>query len=209
MDVHELAMRLREKNPGLKLNKALDQAEHMLSELQAVPKELRPAKFAELQVPDYNMSQIRELLPGVVNGIGENEKFAVGVGDREKDQPRIAPGPAGRGKKKPRVRLSPTNSERLNRGLVELDFPAFKVHMLLWKWRGAPGPGKLPFFTLKSLIRFCATDRNVIRRSLTELVLKGWIKRNGYNPHEKNELYRLVPIKDVPKPGESAKGAAS
>ncbi|MBA7706823.1 hypothetical protein ES703_115680 [subsurface metagenome] len=169
---------------------------------------LRQARFLESQVPDYNTSRLGDVFADAARQMRETGVNPLDRGAREKDQPRIPPGRAKRGKKKPRVRLSPTNSERMNRALVELSLPAFKIHTLLWKWRGAPAKGKLPFFTLKSLVRFVRLDRNTVRKGLRELVSLGWVVRLGYNPHEKNELYRLVPIADVPKPGESVKDAA-
>lgn len=133
---------------------------------------------------DPNMSRIGELLPGVLE-----------AGRRAKEV---------RGK--PHVRLSPTNSERMNRALRELEPAAFKIHMLLWKWRGAPGPGRLPFFTIHGLSRFCSLTRPTIRSGVRELVGKGWIRKRGYNKHVKNELYGLVPIRDVKKPAEKPSG---
>ncbi len=134
--------------------------------------------------------------------------------------------PAGRpGRKKkvqaaPRIRLYPTNSHRLNRALVELTPMTFKVHQLLWQWRGAPSRGSLPSFTIKSVARFCATDRKVVRRAMIELTTKGWIEQAAYDKHHKNRLYKLVPIKNVRVPydrrtvrrafdAESAPGAAA
>lgn len=99
-----------------------------------------------------------------------------------------------------RVR-SPTNSERLNRALVELNSGAFKVHVLLWKWRGAPARGLLPFFTVHSLSRFCEMSRPTVRSALNELIQKGWIRPEGYNKHHKNTLFRLVNVREIPAPG--------
>jgi len=109
----------------------------------------------------------------------------------------------GRGR---RYRLSPTNSERMNRALAELGPSAFKVHTLLWKWRGAPARGLLPFFTIRSLGKFCRLTRPTVRAAVAELVGGGWIAKLGYNKHEKNELYRLVPIRDVKKTADSPEG---
>lgn len=95
---------------------------------------------------------------------------------------------------------SPTSSERLNRALVELSSAACKIHLLLWKWRGAPAKGLLPFFTIHSLSRFCSMSRPTVRLALRELLHKGWIRPEGYNKHHKNTLYRLVPIRKVPQP---------
>ncbi len=123
------------------------------------------------------------------------------TGPRDKGEPRPKPGPAARGKRKPTVRTTPTRKHRLNRALVELESAAFKVHTLLWEWRGAAARGNLPFFTLKSLARFCGTDRNVIRRAIAELISKGWIEPAPYDCHKKNSLYQLVPIEDIRIPG--------
>lgn len=101
-----------------------------------------------------------------------------------------------------RVRY-PTNSERLNRALVELGLSAFKVHVLIWKWRGAPARGTLPFFTIRSLEKFCHLTRPTIRVALDELTAKGWIVRKKYNPRHKNTLYSLVAIRDIPAPYKS------
>ncbi|MBA7699209.1 hypothetical protein ES703_107899 [subsurface metagenome] len=95
---------------------------------------------------------------------------------------------------------SPTNSERLNRALAELRPGAFKVHLLLWQWRGAPARGLLPFFTIHSLARFCRLSRPTVRMGLRELMHKGWIRPERYNKHHKNTLFRLVAIRKVPAP---------
>ncbi|MBA7693477.1 hypothetical protein ES703_102059 [subsurface metagenome] len=95
---------------------------------------------------------------------------------------------------------TPTNSERLNRALAELRPGAFKVHLLLWQWRGAPARGLLPFFTIHSLARFCRLSRPTVRMALRELMHKGWIRPEGYNKHHKNTLFRLVSIRKVPAP---------
>lgn len=99
---------------------------------------------------------------------------------------------------------SPTNSERLNRALAELGLSAFKVHTLIWKWRGAPARGTLPYFTIRSLEKFCHLTRPTIRVALQELTRKGWIERLPYNPHHKNTLFRLVPVRKIPPPLEAA-----
>lgn len=96
-----------------------------------------------------------------------------------------------------RIRRWPTNSERMNRALTELDPSAFKIHLLLWKWRGAPARGTLPYFTIHSLSKFCSMTRPTVRKGLSELIRKGWISRAPYNVHHKNALYRLVPIRKV------------
>lgn len=95
---------------------------------------------------------------------------------------------------------SPTKSERLNRALAELRPAAFKVHLLLWEWRGAPARGLLPFFTVHSLARFCRLSRPTVRVALNELLRKGWIRPEKYNKHHKNTLFRLVPIRKIPAP---------
>lgn len=101
---------------------------------------------------------------------------------------------------------TPTNSERLNRALAELSLSAFKVHTLIWKWRGAPARGTLPFFTIHSLERFCHLTRPTIRVALRELTSKGWIERLPYNKHHKNTLFRLVPVRKIPPPPEAVVG---
>lgn len=95
---------------------------------------------------------------------------------------------------------SPTRSERLNRSLKELGLSAFKVHILIWTWRGAPAKGNLPYFTIRSLEKFCGITRPTVRSALGELVAKGWVERLPYNPHHKNTLYRLIAIRKVPRP---------
>lgn len=125
---------------------------------------------------DYNLSRIGELLPGVLEA-GKRTRRVEGESAKKR---------------------TPTNSERLNRALLELGPSAFKIHTLLWKWRGAPARGKLPFFTVRSLSKFCGLTRPTVRAGLRELAGKGWIRKQGYNCHHKNELYRLVPIREVP-----------
>ena len=95
-------------------------------------------------------------------------------------------------------KLTPTNSERFNRSLRELSSSGFKVHCLLWKWRGAPARGKLPYFTIHSLSKFTGLTRPTVRKALDELIRKGWIGREPYSVHKKNSLYRLIPIREVP-----------
>lgn len=99
-----------------------------------------------------------------------------------------------------RVR-SPTRSERLNRALKELRPSAFKIHQLIWTWRGAPARGTLPYFTIRSLEIFCSLTRPTVRDAFDELTTKGWIIRLPYDCHHKNTLYRLVAIRKVPAPG--------
>ena len=138
--------------------------------------EVQPAQYREPQVPDYNLHTIGELLPGIL--------------DRGERQKRV--------KGKYQGKRSPTNSERMNRALKELSGSAFKIHTLLWKWRGAPAKGLLPFFTIHSLGKFCTMTRPTVRSGLRELVAKGWIEKLKYNAHTKNALYRLIPIRDIP-----------
>lgn len=140
--------------------------------------DVQPARVEGGRVPDYNLSSIGELLPGVLER-GERQSKVTG---------------------RPHKRLSPTNSERMNRALVELSPSAFKIHMLLWKWRGAPARGLLPYFTIRSLCKFCALTRPTVRAGVRELVRKGWIRKHGYNKHAKNELYSLAPIRDIVSP---------
>ena len=140
---------------------------------------LRRARFIEGQVPDYNLRSVGELIPGVL--------------ERGKRSQRV--------RKVGRKRLCPTNSERMNRALKELGPSAFKVHTLLWKWRGAPSKGRLPFFTIHSLGKFCRLTRPTVRHAVMDLVRLGWIEKQGYNSHHKNELYRLIPIREVPLRG--------
>ena len=125
-----------------------------------------------------NLRSIGELLPGVLDR-----------GTRQKKVPKVR-----------RHRLSPTNSERMNRALKELGPSAFKIHTLLWQWRGAPARGLLPFFTVHSLAKFCSLTRPTVRSGLKELARLGWIQKHGYDCHAKNELYRLIPVRDVPLP---------
>ena len=143
-----------------------------------VQRKIQSATFVERQVPEYNLSSIGELLPGVLEA-GRREKVV---------------------NQKPRRRLSPTNSERMNRALLELGSSAFKIHTLLWKWRGAPAKGHLPFFTIHSLSKFCSLSRPTVRCGLLELERLGWIQRLDYDAHVKNALYRLIPIRDIPSP---------
>lgn len=136
-----------------------------------------------------------------VTTLGEALSECLDVGSRSKRPVKDLLGDVeGPKKREYRVR-SPTNSERLNRALVELNSGAFKVHTLLWKWRGWPAKGLLPFFTVHSLSRFCKMTRPTVRSGLDELIEKGWIRSEGYNVHHKNTLFRLVNIRDVPAPG--------
>lgn len=137
--------------------------------------------------------------PGVVP-VGESVREVMERGKRERrplrDLLEDSEDPPGR---EYRAR-SPTSSEVINRALVELGSSAFKIHILLWKWRGAPARGLLPFFTIHSLARFCRLSRPTVRSGLRELIDKGWIRPEGYNKHHKNTLFRLVAIRKVPAP---------
>ena len=137
--------------------------------------------------------------PGVVS-VGEAVSEVLDSGKRRRrslrDFVEDEQDPAGR---EYRAR-SPTNSERLNRALVELRPGAFKMHLLLWQWRGAPARGLLPFFTIHSLAKFCRLSRPTVRMGLRELIQKGWIRPEKYNKHHKNTLFRLVPIRKVRAP---------
>lgn len=134
---------------------------------------------------------IGDLVPGVLDS-GKRRRRSV------EDLLEDSEDPSGR---EYRAR-SPTNSERLNRALAELGSGAFKIHTLLWKWRGAPARGLLPYFTIHSLSRFCGLSRPTVRVALRELIHKGWIAPEGYNKHHKNTLFRLVQIRKVPAPRE-------
>ena len=167
--------------------------------------------YIEPQVPNYNLNQIKDMVPGVLE---RGKSQLKGAAYREPQVPNynlnhikdLVPGVLERGIRKKEVvsrerkRLCPTNSERMNRALKELQPSAFKIHTLLWKWRGAPARGKLPFFTVHSLSKFCNLSRPTIRAGLKELSELGWIECLGYNPHHKNQLYKLVPIRDVIPP---------
>ncbi len=137
---------------------------------------------------------------GGVFSLGESLKTPEGSGKRS-ETPFITgyEDPEGGAEKEYRVR-GPTRSEIMNRALKELGKSAFKIHSLLWQWRGAPARGSLPFFTIHSLGRFCSLSRPTVRKALNELVRKGWIIRRGYNKHHKNALYALVAIRKVPRP---------
>lgn len=139
--------------------------------------------------------------PGVVP-LGEAVEEVLDSGSRSRrdvrdllDDEEVPPGREYRAR-------SPTSSERLNRALAELRPGAFKIHLLLWKWRGAPAKGLLPFFTIHSLAKFCWLSRPTVRMGLRELIHKGWIRPERYNKHHKNTLFRLVPIRRVPAPSQ-------
>lgn len=206
---------LRKENPGLPSYKlhAMVLKERGVS--VGVPKDLREPGCDDGR--DCEPVAIGELLPGVVeqakktpaevfNPEGGNENFPFGQGPRAKGQARPKHGPAKRGRPRVRKDRPATNSEQLNRALVELSPITFKIYMLLWKWRGAPAKGILPFFTIHSLGRFCRTGRHEVKRAIAELTLKGWLDPEQYDKHHKNSLYRLVPIAKVPPPGPAATG---
>lgn len=132
--------------------------------------------------------------------IGEAVSECLDRGNRQREGTEGAGRVSGNGSKGEYRRRFPTNSERLNRALVELSTSAFKVHLLVWKWRGAPARGTLPYFTIRSLEKFCNLTRPTVRVALRELTKKGWIERLPYNVHHKNTLYRLVGIRKVPRP---------
>lgn len=135
------------------------------------------------------VAPIGDLVPGVLDSGSRRKRDVKDLLEEDEDH---QPGEY-------RVR-SPTNSERLNRALKELSLSGFKIHVLIWKWRGAPARGTLPFFTIHSLKKFCHLSRPTVRVALSELTKKGWIERLPYNKHHKNTLYRLVPIRKVPPP---------
>ena len=147
----------------------------------------RPAQYLEPQVQNHDMQSLGSLIPGVLER-GRRQESVIEESSKNSDLP----------VQKSRRKLFPTNSERMNRALKELGKSAFKVHTLLWKWRGAPARGKLPFFTIHSLSTFCSLTRPTVRSAVRELVRKGWIQKLGYSVHKKNELYKLIPIRDVP-----------
>ena len=140
-----------------------------------------------------------DLYMGSVKSIGELIPGVLEAGDRHMEGTERPIESTRKVGSKSQKRLYPTNSERMNRALSELSCSAFKIHTLLWQWRGAPARGCLPFFTVHGLCKFCSLTRPTIRAGVKELVGKGWIQKQGYNKHHKNELYSLVPIRDVVK----------
>ena len=135
-----------------------------------------------------------------IPALGEVLRDYLDKGERHGEgKPKSKEVPAGDDGKEYRVR-SPTRSERLNRALRELRPAAFKIHALIWEWRGAPARGTLPFFTIRSLEKFCNLTRPTVRKAFDELTSKGWIVRKVYNCHHKNALYSLVPVRKIPKP---------
>lgn len=142
-----------------------------------------------------------------IPGIGEVLRDVLDKGERHGNSKTTGNESIDRDKgKEYRVR-SPTRSERMNRALRELRPAAFKIHALIWEWRGAPARGTLPFFTIRSLEKFCNLTRPTVRKAFDELTSKGWIVRNKYNCHHKNALYSLVPVRKIPRP-ESMLGEA-
>lgn len=135
---------------------------------------------------DYNSQSVGEILTRLVSRLGGVKDGCLDRGMRETGK--------RRGQS---FRLTPTNSERLNRSLKELGPSAFKIHTLLWQWRGAPAKGHLPFFTVSGLSKFTSMSRPTVRSGLMELVEKGWIQKLGYDKHHKNELFRLIGIREV------------
>ncbi len=127
-------------------------------------------------------------------------------GPRYEQRARIPPGPPKRGQLKPGERPPPTHRERRNRALKELSGNAYKVHDLLWTWRGAEARGFTPFETDISLAYFLGTDVKVIKRAKEELTVKGWVEFGQYDKHGKNRKAYLVPIRKVPKPGGKPAG---
>ena len=167
MNFRELAEVLQERNAGMPLKIALEQAQRMLGALDALPVESGPL---------------------------------LDTGARDKGEPRPKHGPAKRGRPRVREERAATNIERMNRALLELSPMAYKVHSLFWRWRGAPAKGLLPFFTVKSLAKFCGTHRPEIRRAIAEMVSKGWVEPAPYDKHKKNSLFKLVPIEKIRVP---------
>lgn len=136
---------------------------------------------------------------------GEAVGRSLDVGKRERRAHRGPLEGEGDGSDGEYRKRSPTRSERMNRALDELGTAAFKIHALLWQWRGAPARGNLPYFTIRSLEKFCNLTRPTVRKALQELVHKGWIKRGEHNIHFKNALFRLVPVRQIPRPGEECR----
>ena len=140
------------------------------------------------------------------SSLGESISDLLGRGSRGRPPEIPVPGDSGHGPDRDYRLRTPTRSEGLNRSLVELSSAAFKIHLLIWEWRGAPARGLLPFFTIHSLSKFCSMSRPTVRSALKELTGKGWIVRLPYNKHHKNALYRLVPVRKVPAPAEKPPG---
>lgn len=157
---------------------------------------------ANLLKKAHDMETGKSGIPGVFS-IGEVLGVPGGVGSRQKVPLARPPDDLEEDPKGVYRVRSPTRSERMNRAIAELGLSAFKIHALLWTWRGAPARGELPFFTIHSLSRFCHMSRPTVRVGLAELNRKGWITRREYNKHHKNALYGLVGIRKVPRPGVS------
>lgn len=137
-----------------------------------------------------------------VFSLGEVLSVPLDRGSRQKDTLPSSDGQQKGGTKGDYRVRSPTRLERLNRALKELGPAAFKIHMLLWTWRGAPAKGTLPYFTIHSLAKFCHLSRPTVRCALEELSRKGWVEKLPYDVHHKNALYRLVAIRNIPRPTE-------
>lgn len=142
----------------------------------------------------------RALAEPFVDETAEELAKVLDSGSRAVAAPEGPPGSPGQEAQGFRFYGGPTRSERLNRALRELGPSAFKIHTLLWRWRGAPARGHLPFFTIHSLSKFCRLTRPTVRVGLRELIHKGWIRPQRYNVHHKNTLFRLVAIRRVPAP---------
>ncbi len=145
---------------------------------------------------------MKQLIDSMARQVPEDVGRGQVRGKRGEGAPRRKSGPKKKAAPGPRIRLYPTNSERLNRALVELPPTAFKVHRLLEQWRGAPHKGNLPYFTVLSVGRLCRMDPKTVGKAIRELRLKGWIRVAKYDKHHKNTLYKLVPIRDVPLPAD-------
>lgn len=155
----------------------------------------------ESEVQQFRRIQARQAERSVeTSSLGESISEVLDRGTRERRTAECLPDDSDDGSNREYRVRTPTNSERLNRALKELSSSAFKIHTLIWKWRGAPAKGTLPFFTIHSLSKFCGMSRPTVRVALVELERKGWIQRLPYDKHHKNTLYRLVPIRKVPQP---------
>lgn len=220
MDFHELGEKLRKKNPGMKILESRKMAQRMLAEWEAAGVGAVPREPGCGDSRSSKASPIGEALPGVVEQAkktpaevfhpeGGDEEFPFGKGPRAKRKKPRKPGPAKAGEVKGRNNKPPTNSERMNRGLVELSPMAYKVMTLYWKWSGAPAKGGWLFRTIKSVARFCGTTRPGVRRAEVELLRLGWIELKPYDKHWKNSLVRLIPIRKVPPPGDPPKEVRS
>lgn len=194
------AQELRELNPGMKLHESHDIAARDVIEREGTADGSREPgcddrRGCEPEPIGKTVSEVFHKQKGA-------DEFPFDGGPRDKGEERPKHGPVRRGEAKRERRSLPTGIVRLDRALVELSHPAFKVYILLWRWRGAPAKGNLPFFTIHSLARFCGMTRHVVKRAIAELVSKGWIEPGQYDCHKKNSLYKLVPIGKVGKPSQ-------